>query len=335
MFRLKMKKYLLIITFCVFIPEMVIAQGCCCAGGGGLGTSIARFGLGTADARILQILTGYDLNYMNRLYDGDIRVKENVNPRVIHSSILVTDFGISRKLSVAAIMSYMFQELGSTTLDGRRQVDYLWGLGDMIFMAKVRLMNPLAYNGWGIYTGMGIKIPTGNSSHSNPDGFTFPMDIQPGSGSFDAIYWLSFSKTHILISNLNLNSGATFRLSGRNRNYQDSLTYSPGNEVQYSAGISYSFYKKFIFDIFNYANYRYQAIDKLSGEPVDKTGGHWLYTSPGIRLNFTPNFSCLFSADLPLYCNLNGPQLATSCRFSVAATFNITTRHVNEIGFDQ
>jgi hypothetical protein len=327
-----MKKYLLIITVLAFLPEMIFAQGCCCAGGGGIGTSIARFGLGTADARNLQLLVGYDLNYMNSLYDGDTKLEDNGNQRVVHSGVLVADFGISRRLSVAGIMSYMFQELGSTNLDGRRQVDYLWGFGDMVLMAKFRIMNPLAYNGWGIYTGIGPKLPTGSSSHSSSDGSTFPMDVQPGSGSFDVISWLSISKTHIFITNLHLNSGATFRLSGQNRNYRDSLTYNPGNEFMYSAGLSYNFYKKFVFDIFNYLQYRYQATDKLSGEPVGTTGGHWLFTSPGIRLNLTQNLSFLVSADFPLYRNLNGPQLTTSSRVSFAVTYNFASRHLTEIG---
>jgi hypothetical protein len=300
-----------------------------------MGTSVTRFGLGTAGARSLQILLAYDLNYMNSLYDSDIRLENYNSLRVIHSGLFVANYGISRKLSVAGIMTYVGQELGSTSLDGRRQVDYLWGLGDMVLMVKFRLTNPLAYNGWGIYAGIGPKLPTGSFSHSDPDGSVFPMDVQPGSGSLDAISWLSFSKSHILITNLHLNSGATFRLSGQNRNFQDSLTYRSGNEFQYNAGLSYNFYSGFVFDIFNHVQYRYQAPDKLTGVPVVKTGGHWLFTSPGIRINFTQNFSFVVSADFPLYCNLRGPQLTTSTRVSAALMYTIAPRQSIEVRPDQ
>ncbi|MBA7520027.1 hypothetical protein ES705_12115 [subsurface metagenome] len=330
-----MKKYLLIIALLAFLPEMVFTQACCGAMAGGMGTAGARFGLGTAGARSLQLQFAYDLNYMNGLYDGDIRLEDNDRLRVIHSGIIEANYGISRKLSVAGIMTYVGQELASTRLDGGRQIDYLWGFGDMVFMVKFRLMNPLAYNGWGIVAGIGPKLPTGSFSQSGSNNSLFPMDVQSGSGSFDAISWLSFSKSHILITNLYLSSGATFRLSGQNRNFQDSLTYSFGNEFQYTAGLSYNFYGGIVFDIFNYVRYRYQVTDKLCEEPVEKTGGHWLFISPGIRVNFTQNFSFVVSADLPFYRNLEGPQLTTSYRFSAALMYNITPRQLNEIKPDQ
>src|SRR4030042_6515709 len=144
-----MKKLILIIALFAILPEIVSAQGCCCGGAGGIGTSIARFGMETANPKSLQLLLAYDLNYMNSLYDDDIRIEDTDNQRVIHSGILVANYGINRKWSVAGIMSYIGQELGSTNLDGRRQVDYLWGFGDIVLMAKFRITNPLAYNGWG------------------------------------------------------------------------------------------------------------------------------------------------------------------------------------------
>jgi hypothetical protein len=330
-FNLEIEHSLLIILLLSLLPELSFAQGCCCGGAGGMGTSIARFGMDTPNPKSLQLLLAYDLNYMNSLYDDAIRIENNTNQRVIHSAILVANYGISRKLSVGGIMSYMGQELGSTSIDGRRQVDYLFGFGDMILMVKLRLTNPLAYNGWGIYAGIGPKLPTGSSSKISAEGSIYPTDIQTGTGSLDAIAWLSLNKSHIFITNLYLNTGATFRLSGQNRHYRDSLTYRPGNEFQYTAGLSYNFYKGLIFDIFNYVQYRYQSIDKLSGEPVDKTGGHWVFTSPGIRIYFTQNLSFVATADIPLYRNLNGPQLSTSYRFSAALTYTFTSRKAIDI----
>lgn len=335
MFCFVMKKYLLIIALLAFLPEMVFAQACCGALGGGMGTAGARFGMGTAGTGSLQLQLAYDLNYMNGLYNGDIRLEDNDRLRVIHSGIFEANYGISRKLSVAGIITYGGQELGSTNSDGTRQIDHLWGLGDMVLMVKYRLMNPLAYNGWGLVAGIGPKLPTGSFSHSGSNSFLFPMDVQPGSGSFDAISWLSFSKSHIFITNLHLSSGATFRLSGQNRNFQDSLTYSFGNEFQYTAGLSYNFYSGTVFNIFNYVRYRYQATGKLFEEPVEQTGGHWLFTSPGIRLNITQSFSFIVSVDLPLYRNLEGPQLTTSYRVFAALMYNIAPRQLKEIKPDQ
>jgi hypothetical protein len=330
-FNLKRELNLLLIAILALLPELTLAQGCCCGGAGGMGTSIARFGMDTPNPKSLQLLLAYDLNNMNSLYDNAIRIEDNDNQRVIHSAIFVANYGISRKLSVGAIMSYMGQELGSKSIDGRRQVDYLFGFGDLILMAKFRLTNPLAYNGWGIYAGIGPKLPTGSSSKISSEGSIYPTDIQTGTGSLDAVTWLSINKSHIFITNLYLNTGATFRLSGQNRHYRDSLVYRPGNEFQYTAGLSYNFYKGLIFDIFNYVQYRYQSIDKLSGEPVDKTGGHWVFTSPGIRIYFTQNLSFVVTTDIPLYHYLNGPQLSSSFRFSAALTYTFTSKKAIEL----
>lgn len=334
-FNYGMKRNLWIIVLSTLLPESIFAQGACCGGSGGMGTSITRFGMETAGPGNLELLLAYDLNYMNSLYDGDEKLEDNNNQRVIHTGILMANYGISRKFSAVAIMPYIWQELGSTTLDGRKQVDYMNGLGDMILMVKYRITNPLAYNGWGLYAGLGPKLPTGNSSNTSPLGAVYPMDVQLGTGSLDVITWISLAKSHIFIKNLHLNTGTTFRFSGQNRHYKDSLTYRAGDEFQCTAGLSYNFYSKLVFDIFNYVQYRYQAIDKLSGEPVDKTGGHWVTTSPGIRVNFTQNLSVVVAADIPLYRNLHGPQLTTTSRFSAAFTYNINTRKSTEIGPDQ
>lgn len=323
-----MKKYLLTFFVSAILTELVLPQGSCCGGMGGTGT---RFGLGTANAKELQLQIAYDLNFMNAVYDGDGIIKDDGRQRVIHSGILEANYGISRKISIAGIISYTGQEIGSISPGGIKQVEYISGIGDMIIMAKLGITNPLAYNGWGLYVGFGSKLPTGSFNQTRSDGSLYFMDLQPGTGSFDAISWISLSKSHIFLTNLYLSSGATFRLSGKNRNFRDSLTYMAGNEFQYTGGFSYNFYRGIVFDVFSYFRYRFQAMDKLSGIPIDNCGGHWLFFSPGIKVSFTPKLSLLAFNDFPLYQNINGPQLTTTYRASVGLTYNFGPRHSNSI----
>jgi hypothetical protein len=322
--------FILIIVFISYGPSM--AQPCCGAMSGGMGTAGSRFGLGTAAAGSFQFSLAYDMNYMNRLYDGTTRLDGNENERLIHSGIFELNYGINRRLSVAGTFTYLGQELASPRIDGGRQIDYIWGFGDIVLMVKYRLMNALAYNGWEVVAGAGPKIPTGNYSNTGSGGLLFPMDVQPGSGSLDAITWLSFSKTHLFISNLHLNSGLTYRFSGRNKNYIASQVYDFANEIQSTAGLSYNFYAGIVFDIFSFVRYRYQGNDYLGGEVVDMIGGHWLYISPGIKANLTQDTSLAFSVDMPLYQNLNGPQLTSTYRFSLGLIYNLSPRRSIEIG---
>jgi hypothetical protein len=297
-----------------------------------MGTTGTRFGLGTANAKSLQLQLAYDLNYMNDIYDRAERLENDGTQRVIHSGILEANYGISRRFSVAGIFTYMGQEIASKTLDGIRQIEYLHGFGDMAIVAKIRITNPLAYSGWGLYAGIGPKLPTGSHRNIKPDGSLYTMDLQLGTGSWDMISWLSLNKSHLFIKNLYLSSGATFRLSGNNRSFRDSLIYRSGNEFQLTTGLSYNLYSKVIFDFFGYLRYRYQDMDRLSGEPVSGCGGHWLFISPGIKANFTQNFSFIFFTDLPIYQNIRGPQLTTTYRFSAGLIYNFESRHSAEIG---
>jgi len=298
---------------------------------GGMGTAGARFGLGSAEAGNLLFQVAYDLNNMNSLFEGTKRIEDNDRQRIIHTGILEANYGFSRRLSLAAIWTFMGQELGSPRQDGSRQVDYIRGMGDLVLMVKYRLMNPLAWNGWGIYAGLGPEFPTGRYSYSGSEGSVFPMDIQPGSGSIDVISWLSLSKSNLFSPNLHFSSGAAFRLSGENKNYQDSLTYRFGNDFQYTAGVNYSFAGKVGGDVFGFLRYRFQNNDTSDEEPVEKTGGHWLYISPGFKINLTNNFAFMTSVDLPLYRNLKGPQLTTTSRISAGLVYTIASKKVTEI----
>ena len=321
-----MKKILNIILLIALPGIQAFSQPCCGALAGGMGTAGARFGLGTAGPGNLQLQFAYDLNYMDRLYDGTINLLNNDLIRVIHTGILEVNYGINRRLSVAGMFTYIGQEVGSRRLDGGRQIDHLWGFGDMVLMVKYRLMNPLAWGGWEVSAGIGPKLPTGSYNYTGSGGEEFGMDIQPGTGAFDWISWLSVSKNHLFIPNLNLRSGVTFRYAGKNSSYQDGRVYDFGNEIQASMGLSYSFYTGINWDLFGFVRYRHQGFDVLDGNHVETIGGEWLFVSPGAGAAVTQNLSLLVLADLPIYQNLHGPQLTSSFRVSAGIVYNIPLR---------
>ncbi len=321
-----MKKILNLILFVALPGIQAFSQPCCGALAGGMGTAGARMGLGTAAPGNLQFQFAYDFNYMDRLYDGTARLENIDLIRVIHTGIMEANYGITRRFSVAAMVTYMGQEIGSRRIDGDRQVDYIWGFGDIVLMAKYRLVNPLAWSGWEVAAGIGPKLPTGSYSHTGSGGEEFGMDIQPGTGSFDGISWLSVSKTHLFIPNLNLSSGVTFRYAGKNSSYRGVRVYDFGNEIQASTGLSYSFYAGINWDVFGFVRYRYQGTDILDGNPVETIGGQWIFASPGVGAAVTRNLSLMVLADMPLYHNLQGPQLTSSFRVSAGIVYNISAR---------
>ncbi|MFO7923506.1 MAG: hypothetical protein R6U58_07410 [Bacteroidales bacterium] len=327
-----MKRKILLITIHLLLISGYIHAQCACGGmSGGIGAAGTRFGLSAVGAGSLQLQLAYDFNYMDNLYSGKTRLENENLVRLIHTGIFGANYGITRNLSITGIFLYLGQEMASTRADGFRYVDYLYGFGDVILMANYRLTNPLAYNGWEISAGAGPKLPTGRFTYTGTDDALIPMEAQLGTGSLDVITWASFAKSHLFITNLNFGSGMMFRLSGRNSNYLEGQVYDFGNELQSNAGLIYNVHAGYIFDIFNFVRYRYQAKDFIDGESVGNTGGHWLFTSPGVRAGINEKFSAFISADIPLYHNLNGPQLTTTIRFSIGVSYTIERRQTIEL----
>ena len=301
-------------VFVLLLITTGVASGqTCCTGGVPVTGSL---GLGAADVRSLQLQFSLDHNFMNDLLSVNQPLGENNRQRQTHSGLLELNYGLSRQFSLAALFSYVRQDRIVITQSGQREHEHTRGLGDMVLLMKYRLIDKRQSADWELLLGAGPKIPLAQTNLVNAAGLLLPADMQPGTGSWDGIFWSSFMKNHLLWNNVSLTALSTFRWSGENNNYLGNNSYRFGNEFQVISGIGYQFFAGTLLDVFQNLRYRYQGPDQFNGTNLPGTGGHWVYLIPGVQVNPRPDLSLRLSAEIPVYRHLKGIQLTTSYRLS-------------------
>jgi len=316
--RDKLRAILLGVAMLV-IPNQVFPQACC-SGGVPLGGSL---GLGTADHKSLQFLLTYDYNLLNDLMDVSVILPDDTRQRTTHSSIFEVNYGVSSRFSFAVVIPLIRQERRIRSFGGGIDFNSSQGLGDAAILLKYRVFDydNTPDTDWVI--GAGPKFPTGRTDFVNNSGFIMAADMQPGSGSWDGLFWSFFQQRKVWLPNLSLMAVTTVRLSGNNPDYNQTQTYKFGNEYQFSSGINYNTYMYWPFDIFTWFRYRYQSEDLIDDNAFPGSGGEWVYIIPGINVYFHPRMSWRFSFDIPLYRKLEGTQLTTTYRFTTAISYTL------------
>jgi len=304
----------------LFFPVVLNAQTCC-SGGVPLGGSL---GLGAAEMKSLQVLFTYDYNAISDLVSFSEKLDDDTRSRTTQSSIIELNYGLNRRLSVTGVVPFIKQTRTIQAYSGSEDYTATKGLGDVVFLVKYRLINPEKNTQTDWVIGGGPKFPTAKTNFTNNQGLVLPADMQPGSGSFDGIFWSFFRRSRFLrIQNLGLDAVTAFRYSGENKNYNGSQTYRFGNEFQLSMGLNYNFFLKWPVDIFSFARYRFQDEDLIDGGVFPSSGGQWVYVIPGLNINFSPKWAMRLSGDIPVYRKLKGTQLTTSYKLTAAILFNI------------
>ncbi len=166
------------------------------------------------------------------------------------------------------------------------------------------------------------KFPTG-ASDVTQNGILLPADMQPGSGSWDFVFWSYYSEGFMPDVPLNIFFSASYKLNTSNDRFANSEAgYKFGNEFVSSIGAGYR--TDMLFDYSLSLLFRTTAIDQFDNVGVPNTGGIWLYAVPGLNINLTDNFIARFSGQIPIYRNLEGTQLTTTFTLLVSFFYSYT-----------
>lgn len=303
----------------LFLRNDLFGQACC-TGGVPIGGSL---GLGTADAKSIQVLLTYDNNVLNDLMAYSSLLEDDTRRRKTQSVLLEVNYGLSDRFAITALIPTIRQERSIADIQGGREITTGEGLGDIMLLLKYRLINPAKNSDWDWVAGAGPMLPTGRADLRNNQGFVMQADMQPGSGALSAMFWSYAQKSHVFHPNLSLIFISTYRYSGTNNSYNFTQSYRFGNELQLNLGVNYNLFTFWPTDLFLYGRYRHQGPDIIDDGVFPGSGGTWTFIVPGININFNPDFSFRLSADLPLYRFMEGTQLTTSYRITGALFFNI------------
>ena len=163
----------------------------------------------------------------------------------------------------------------------------------------------------------GVKFPTGRFDVKNSAGERVEPSATAGSGSYDGMLGLAYSR--FLTSRITLDSSVQYTLRTEAEHFR------LGDRID--AGLAFAY--RITGDIqafpqvhaFAEANVRSLFKSQEDGVSDSNTGGTALFLTPGVRVFFTRNIAFTVSAPLPAAQDLNGEQLKTSFKVNGALTF--------------
>jgi hypothetical protein len=164
----------------------------------------------------------------------------------------------------------------------------------------------------------GVKFPTGKFEVKNSAGERVEPSATAGSGSYDGMLGLAYSRF--------LTSRVTFDASGQYTLRSEADDFRLGDRID--AGVAFAY--RFTEDIqrfpqvsaFAEANVRHLFKSEEDGASDPNTGGTVLFITPGVRVGFSKTVSFTVSAPVPVVQDLNGTQLETRYKINGGLTFS-------------
>jgi hypothetical protein len=234
-------------------------------------------------------------------------------------------YGIGDDLTVGASLPYL-QRDGITAIHFDRDMGMSMqhdigesnALGDLTLYGQYRVVRKL-YEGIDLSLIAGLKTPTGATGNTS-NNQRIETEHQPGSGSWDPIVGIAFSKR---IERLSLHASGLYTITT-----QGAQSTDLGNRGQGSVAAAYRFggkesygecdamYEYFypesrdrwLGDLVLELNGQWQDKMQVGGVSDASTGGTVLYLSPGGRVSFDGRYSGSLSVGIPVYQQLHGNQ---------------------------
>jgi hypothetical protein len=167
--------------------------------------------------------------------------------------------------------------------------------------------------------GLGPQIPLGRTDVKNSRGLLLVEDLQPGSGAWDALIFMSAIFTAYRRPSRSGFVNGIYSRAGKNPNSREGAqTYQFGNELQLILGVSDQFLALGqMFDVGIGARYRKAERDRIDGFANTGTGGKFVFSRIQLGLAL-PVTEITLSAEVPIYTKVNETQLASSYLLNVS-----------------
>lgn len=239
------------------------------------------------------------------LYAGTGRVGDPLNQSLWESrTTLGFNYGLLPELEVALLIPYVHRELRFDGPSGR-ETDLAAGLGDVTLLAKYRVYKQdweLGSFNWTVFAG--AELPTGVTGEKE-SGVRLPAELQPGSGSLDAIAATAatfevdrWKFNAVLLGQLNRRGAQDFAfgdllVAELTVGYRLIVEKYPGPLLRADLGFQW----------------RHEFAAEQGGNRVDDSGGDTFLLKPGLVFWPRPWWGIILSAEVPVYRDLRGEQL--------------------------
>ncbi|MBI4249639.1 MAG: hypothetical protein HY611_09060 [Elusimicrobia bacterium] len=194
----------------------------------------------------------------------------------------------------------------------------LRGLGDLKLQGRYFFWKPEDPSLPALSALAAVKLPTGRGGLKNADGDEAEGPIQPGSGSTDLTVGIaSLQRFPVPMAAGGYGTLPFFVSAGYRINGEGKEDYRVGNVVQANAGLVYPVLPRL--GLMAQANLRINGRDGrgTTREEVEKTGGTYLFLSPGIEFKAAGGWRFYALAQFPAYQWVQQIQLVSA--YSVLA----------------
>lgn len=156
----------------------------------------------------------------------------------------------------------------------------------------------------------GVKFPTGRDRAFNSHGERVEPAAMAGTGAFDGLLGLAYSRW--LTERITLDASAQYTIRG------EAHDFKLGDRVDAGMAVAYRFVRapeRFPqVSVFAEATLRHLMRSQEDGEVEGNTGGTALFIGPGVKIGFCRYAALTVAAQLPALQALNGNQLETDYR---------------------
>lgn len=318
----KVKFFFLIVFLVQNYPSLtVFAQGCCTVGSntfGGLERGASKFGN-------LNFSLSYIWNGLNSTYNGSEEIDDPLRRNASVSAFNIDlEYGLVEKVSLLVSGSYLVKNRETTVRSNETNETEVIefngkGFGDVIVLGKYEVISPDVTSLLSLAFGAGVKLPVGSYTQE-VYGTRLAIDLQPGTGSTDALLWGNFYKGFLPVP-IALTLSALYRYAGSNLE-----GYRFGDEFIFALNGEYSFAEYFTISLS--LRGRYAAEDFWGGRFLPSTGGSYYDIIPAIIYS-ERLYSLKIFYQAPLYRNVDGIQLTSSNLIGVELLLNFNLLETN------
>ncbi len=221
------------------------------------------------------------------------------------------------------------------------------GIGDMTFFGQYRFYNDRATR-TEVALLLGVKAPTGVTDRINNQGEPFDAEFQPGSGSWDGLFGLAYTKR---FGQWSFDANVLYMLvttGVQDTDLGDRFLYNAAISYRLTGGASVLAPMKLgalpdpmwhggpgthqhdhvhqeapsgpALDLVLELNGEWHAKEVQSGVKDPNSGGNTVYIAPGLRLS-KDNWSSFVSVGIPIINDLNGIQSEPDIRIVTGVSF--------------
>jgi hypothetical protein len=204
-----------------------------------------------------------------------------------------------------------------SNLERSRAIGDLSLLGEYVFAHDHKA-------GWFVSALGGVKLPTGDTGQTAPDGERLETEHQPGTGSWDPLFGLAASKSW---GPWALHGSAFYQLSTKGSQATelgDRLSVSTAVVHTFSAetrqhahsgkGMEHHHHNRLTWGVMLETSYEREGKERIAGLIEDDTDAEGIWLSPGVRFASPGGWSAALSAGVPIWQDIGASHPDNSFR---------------------